>query len=108
MVNQMDASIAKLMLRIEWNNKRHIKLNDKVTQNSQNPQNPQKDQKPRPEPRPKSPPFICNIQLHLDTVDTLVALGIKRSLAQELDIDSQGSSVGDRVAFALRNAKFTK
>lgn len=91
MVNQMDASIAKLQLRLAWNSS-------------------QASHSSRPEPRPVTktpapPAFSVDIQLHLDTVDTLVALGVKRSLAQELDVSSVGKTVGDRVAFALRNSK---
>lgn len=94
MVNQMDASIARLQLRLAWN--------------SSQPEPPSQPGRPLPESVPKTPappPFTVDIQLHLDTVDTLVALGVKRSLAQELDIDAVGKTVGDRVAFALRHSK---
>lgn len=98
MVERMESSLNRLRARLEWNGKFGGE--------------PSVDPIPgRPEVNntcPATPKFSCDIQLHLDTVDTLVALGIKRTLAVELDIDAKGSSVGDRVAFALRNAKFTK
>lgn len=102
MVEQMESSLNRLRAKLEWNGQQQI--NDSPPSQSSRPASSSK----RPEPsqtRPEPKPFVCDIQMHQDTVDTLVALGVKRSLAQELDVDAKGQTVGDRVAYALRHSK---
>lgn len=84
MVEQMEASLNKLRLRLAWTD--HYVSKTKPTQTVE-----------------VIPEFVCTPEMHSDTIATLIALGVKSKEAEKLAKSAVGTSVGERIASCLRH-----